>query len=161
MMEGEAEQVPASAHEAVTKLNVVNVRPVHVHAERLAEGGIVEGIDIDVRMAHAVGPGHFANRFDYSVGVLDAEGEQIADLDIAIEVQFVVTDESYVVPDDAAEFIAQTTGLFSAWPYAREALQSLTTRLQLDPVVLGLLPRGATEPLAATRVARSSPDAAE
>lgn len=103
-------------------------------------------------MAHAVGPGHFANRFTYVVGVLDSEGQRVADLDLAIEVQFVVSDHEYVVPDDAAEFITATTGLFSAWPYARELIQSLMGRLQLDPVVLGLLPRGATEPLSASKI---------
>lgn len=63
-----------------------------------------------------------------------------------------VDDGDYVMTDAAADVLCSTTGLFAAYPYARELAQSLTTRLQQDPLVLGLLPRGGTTPAAVTRV---------
>jgi hypothetical protein len=139
-------------------------------AEGTPAGATASTVTFDVDLAFAAEEGIFGNRFDYRFEVLaepgdDERGEFLARIQFSLLVDFRV-DEGYTPPTDAADHVASTTGYFAAYPYARELLQSLTARLQIDPVVLGLLNRGTLRPgsvsvVSSTWQGHREPDAGE
>lgn len=81
--------------------------------------------------------------------------EPVASFRFTFQVDYEV-DAGYRVASSDASAITRTTGLFAAYPYARELLQNLSGRLQLDPLVLGKLMRGEVRPAGITRVERGA-----
>lgn len=141
------------ARELLSHVDMIGVRASTIQAE-LAEGipagATPSAVTFDVDLAFAADDGVFGNRFDYKVEVLaepgdDERGEFLARIHFSLLVDYRV-DDGYTPPTDAADHVASTTGYFAAYPYARELLQSLTARLHIDPVVLGLLNRGTLRP---------------
>jgi hypothetical protein len=146
----------AAARELLQHAELVNIMPISISAsvrdglrDRAADNARVR-----VEPSYSAGQGMMANRFRYLIELLDGADELVAELDFTVQVDYDV-DPEYTPADDAADFVAATTGSFAAYPYARELAQDLTTRLQLDPLVIGLLPRGADRPDRVTQVARS------
>lgn len=150
-----SEETLAQAREILEKSELVNIRPVELSARSLDLPG--RGIDVQVRthVEFSVDVGLMANRIRYEIGLTDADGERVAEVSFTFQVEYDV-EPGYEPPADGADFIAGTTGVFGAYPYARELAQNLTTRLQHDPLVLGLLPRGAGRARTVTQVARRS-----
>ncbi len=95
-----------------------------------------------------------ANKFTYSLDLVENE-ELLASLGFTVLVEWDV-DEDFEPSAAAADHICNSTGYFAAYPYARELVQSLSTRLQLDPLVLGTLARGTKQPSGISAVHRSS-----
>lgn len=149
------ERVMAAARELVSHLELVNVAPVKVSASLVDEVGGRQPTDVrfTVESSYSAGKGTMANRFRYQITLVDEEASPVAELDFTLQVDYDVEPE-FEPDEEAAEFVTSTTGMFGAYPYARELAQNLTTRLQLDPLVLGLLPRGTSQPASITRVAR-------
>lgn len=161
------------AREILSHVEMIGVRASTIHAE-LAEGvpagATATMVMFDVDLAFAAEDGVFGNRFDYRFEVLaepgdDERGEFLARIQFSLLVDYRV-DEGYIPPADAADHVASTTGYFAAYPYARELLQSLTARLHIDPVVLGLLNRGTLRPgsisvVSSTGEGHRGPDAGE
>lgn len=148
--------VVQAAQELLRHAELANVAPTELSA-RLSEessGGQPTRAQLTTEFSYSASKGFLANRFQYQIDLLDDEERLFAQLDFTLQVDYSV-DPDYEPPQDAAEFVTVTTGLFAAYPYARELAQNLTTRLQLDPLVLGFLPRGATAPANMTHVRRS------
>lgn len=145
----------AAARELLDHSEIANVTPVNITASLVDEapGGEPIGVRLTLEPSVTVGLGSMANRFQYQIDLLDEAEATVARLDFTLQVEYEIADD-YEPDQEAAEFIARTTGLFGSYPYARELAQNLTTRLQLDPLVLGLLPRGMSEPKQVTWVRR-------
>jgi len=57
-----------------------------------------------------------------------------------LELHYEVTDEfKGELSDSVVEMFGRTNGVYNAWPYIREAFQSLTVRLGLPPFTLPLM----------------------
>lgn len=148
------EEVRTDAREALQRIQVVNVAPVAISAELLDADRPAEGITYSVELQFRHGAGFFENRFRYDIKVVDAEKVPVAELAFTLRVEFDV-ESGYELPEGVPEFLTETTSYFAAYPYARELAQGLTTRLQLDPVVLGLLHHGSLDPSAVASVGQS------
>lgn len=132
----------------IENTELVDVRPIRMTAELdddLSPDAVVE-TTFSVVFAFASGPGSFRNKFDFAFDLLDAAGEAIGAVSFSLVVEYAVGDADYEPTEEAADFFAGTTGYLAAFPYARELFQSLTSRMQFDPLVLGLLRRGTHEP---------------
>ena len=135
----------AEAKLALEHIELVNVVPTHISARTTENPRPGCDVRYQVSAQISVAAGLFGNRFRYEIELLDEADEATAVLDFELQVEYDV-EEDFELGRDAAEFLARTTGLFAAYPYARELAQTLTTRLQQDPLVLGLMPRGAMGP---------------
>ncbi len=155
-----SERVLAEARDALAHVELINVVPVEISATSRGNPRPAATVRVDVTSQFQVGVGVFGNRFRYDIELLDQDEEPTADLDFTLQVEYDV-EEDYEPTSEAAEFLAGTTGLFGAYPYARELAQNLAARLQQDPIVLGLMPRGATVPRAVTRIERSAGHASD
>ncbi len=101
---------------------------------------------MNLAMSFAADEGIYGNRFDYSFVLKgDDEDEPLGTIEFSLVLDYDV-DEDYEPGLEAADFVTSTTGYFAAYPYARELFQSLASRLQFDPVVLGLIKRGTLRP---------------
>lgn len=160
--EAPSPELRSQVEDVLRHSDLVNVAPISVAASVAEDRRDLEAdkIGLSVAMAHHSGPGEMENRFRYRVALLSADDIELAVIEFILRVEYDV-EEGYEPPAEAVEFIADTTGRFAAYPYARELAQSLTTRLQFDPVVLGLMPRGVQKPRGVSRVVRSVADAPE
>lgn len=149
--EGQCDQMAAAeppideAQVALDHIDLINVVPRSIHAEAHDNPNACSDVRYQVEAQYTIGPGFFGNRFRYQIELIDQEEEPTATLDFELQVEYDVS-EDYEASHDVAAFLTQTTGIFAAYPYARELAQTLTARLQQDPLVLGLMPRGATGP---------------
>lgn len=92
-------------------------------------------------------------------GIVDQElgdsagstGRALAQMDIGILVQFAMQPGAEPEPDVVAAFMEQNTN-FMVYPYLREAVQSISNRLGLDKIVLGLWLFNEDEPQGSTAV---------
>lgn len=152
-------EVVEQAKQILQHAELVNVHPVEVRASRTEATGIARDIRVEATAEYSVASGAMSNRFRYRLEILDDGEQTLAEIDFTLQVDYEV-EADYEPSGEGADFLAGTTGLFAAYPYARELAQSLTTRLQLDPLVLGMLPRGASSPSAISQFARhNGPDA--
>ena len=136
----------ASARELLENCNIADIRPVHIEANLTSPiTRKYSKVGFDSTLEHAVGPGVFRNRFGFKFALADDDDESVAELGFVLIVEWAV-EEGYTPSAEAAEYVAQTTGYFAAYPYVRELAQSNAARLGLDPLVLGILNRDETRP---------------
>lgn len=143
-------QPTSATRELLAACQLSDVRPTRILAEVLAEGfRSVTSLGFVPKLEFFVETGQFSNRFSYHFDLNDAGGETVAIVEFILVLDWNVPVD--FTPDrSAAEFLTRTTGYFAAFPYARELLHSLTTRLGVDPVVLGALNRENLAPTAVT-----------
>ena len=151
------EQLKARMQVMLDRCELANVRVVEFSAKR-HEGG-VEAADarFSSEVSYAVGETFMANRFSWQVDLVDGGGSTVAELAATFVVEYQVLD-GFEPDEEAADAIAGSTGFFAAYPYARELFQSHTARLQLNPLVLGMLLREASQPRTVTAVKVSAID---
>jgi hypothetical protein len=101
-----------------------------------------------------VEPPRFACRFLHRVALMDESQDRLAGVETALLLEFTIEGEEHP-PSDAVRTYIDRNALFLAYPYLREAVQSMTLKLGLDPVVLGVLDRGEGHPTEATLTPRS------
>ena len=77
--------------------------------------------------------GQVLYRYDLKVEFLDGDGGRVAELELTGVLLF-----TYETPtaEPVLDFFGVTNGLAMAWPYMREATQSLASRLGLHGVIL-------------------------
>lgn len=120
-----------------------NVHLLKMSAERFSPRSPTSVL-LSSNTAYAVDENMFANKIEWEAK-LTIEDDVVAEMAATFWVDYEVR-EGFVPDDEAAEKIATTTGFFAAYPYVREFFQSTCGRLQLDPLVLGMLLAGSTEP---------------
>lgn len=147
------------ARSALDRIDLMNVVPVSIHADAHDNPNACSDVRYQVEAHFSVAPGFFGNRFRYKIDLLDDAEEPTATLDFELQVEYDV-EEDFELGREVAEHLTRTTGLFAAYPYARELAQTLTARLQQDPLVLGLMPRGAVGPARVSGGGRSRHPAA-
>ena len=87
----------------------------------------------------------FRNRYVWKAELVDSSAAPVAELNATLEVEYDIR-EGFEPDTEAADAVASSTGFFAAYPYVRELFQSSTARLQIDPMVLGMLLAGSTQP---------------
>ena len=100
-----------------------------------------------------VEPPRFSCRFSQHVTLKSETNEALAEVEIVLVVDFALDEGPDLDPDAVAAHVDRNI-YFIAHPYLREALQDATTRLGLDPVILGVLAREDARPAEVTLVPR-------
>jgi len=126
------------ALEMLKRCDIANVRLSSFQANRRDGAGDAVRADVKVEIGYVAAEGLFANKFDWNVGLVDENEALVADMSATFIVEYRVA-EDFIPDQEAAGHISGTTGYLAAYPYAREFFESTTARLQLDPLVFGLL----------------------
>jgi hypothetical protein len=102
---------------------------------------VVADVDLETEPALVrILPNDLSLWFEHRVRCRDAEGEVVADIEAAVVANFdVCGDVDLDLP--LASCFADTNGAFMAWPYTREAIQTMSVRLGLAPITVGILRR--------------------
>lgn len=124
---------------------ISNVHVTEFSAKRFGVEASPPKINVTNEVSFFVSSVAFANRYVWEVELLDESGAVVAELSATVVVDYEVQD-GFEPDEEAAGMIAESTGFFAAYPYVRELLQANTSRLQLNPVVLGLLMKGDQKP---------------
>lgn len=127
------------------KCEISNVYATDFSASRVSGSSEPVTVRASNEVSFHVSETSFANRYEWSVQLVDSDGAPVADLAASVVVDYSVMD-GFAPDEEAAAMIAETTGFFAAYPYVRELFQSNTARLQLNPLVLGLVMRGTQMP---------------
>ena len=121
---------------AVADLMSVSLRMVEAQLPEPSEiTGPVE-LDISWETTHQQSPPDSV-RYTYRLVVASAEAHGLH-IECAFELTYGVPDRIEPTADDLEAF-GEVSVSFSAFPYARELVQTLTTRASLPPLVLGTL----------------------
>ena len=146
-IQGPPPELLAAARDLLDHCEIADIRPASMAAQ-LEEGASPADESVSAAIELASGylfeKGTFSNRFEFLVKVFTIEQRPLATFRLDLIVDYRV-DDDYAPSSDAAEFVASTTGLFAAYPYAREMLQSMSMRLRLEGLVFGLMRRGEIE----------------
>lgn len=148
------EQLIARMQTMLAHCELSNIRAVEFSGKRLEDGGEPARANVSSEVAYGVSDSFMANRLSWRVELMDEAEVAVAELTATFVVEYDLL-EGFEPDQQAAEGIANSTGFFAAYPYARELFQSQTARLQLNPLVLGLLLQGASQPRAVTAVSLS------
>jgi hypothetical protein len=140
-------QLRARVQKLLDHCELTNVRLVEFTAKRHDIGREPVSAKVASETAYVVDDSLFANRYVWQVNLIDEDENSVAELAATLVVEYDVFD-GFEPDSEAADAVANTTGYFAAYPYVRELFQSQTARLQLNPVVLGMLLRGSSQPRA-------------
>lgn len=147
-----------AARDLLSHSDIGDVRPVLIDVELLVDDPEpIATVSFEPVLEHASGEGAYRNRFTFAFEFKGSADDVIARMKFVLVVDWAVAEE-FTPSDEAAGFVAATTGYFAAFPYARELAQSCTARLGLDPLVLGTLNRGSLKPGAISTVVRPRRD---
>jgi len=91
---------------------------------------------LDMWQVPAEGEGHAAGGAD------DNEREEVASITLVMGTLYSVAGESFDFSDDETQAFAETTAHFAMFPFIRQQVHDLTSRLGLPPLVLPMLKIG-------------------
>lgn len=121
---------------ARVELVAVSLRNVHARLPALVQpDGPVE-LEVFWETAHTSSEDDQLT-FVHRIEITSAEPDGLS-VEAAFELVYLIDDASDLDGDDLQAF-AEVSAAFSAHPYARELIQSLTVRASLPPLVLGTL----------------------
>jgi hypothetical protein len=137
-------------------VEIANIRTVECSAVLKSERiGQPRYTNLSIKPEFFARKGSMANRFEYLVEVEDIDGADLAEISFTIVIDYSVASD-YEPDHAAADAVCATTGYFAAYPYARELIQAMAGRLQLDPLVVGFLRAGHAAPRGVTVVSPSA-----
>lgn len=96
-------------------------------------------------------------RFSHRFVALTEDGSKVARIRADHLVRFDLADGPDLSPETIAVW-AETNVFFMMYPYLREAVQSMSIRIGLDPIILGVLRRDELRPAGRTELVRSNGD---
>lgn len=104
----------------------------------------VDGVQLQVKPQIRFVPEGFECRFETRARLFDGNRGKLATIDVDIVASFTLPDQDENLA--ALEQFMQQVGYFVVYPYVRETMQSLATRLGLGAITLGLLQTGPEGP---------------
>ena len=133
----------------LARCEMSNVRVLEFSAKRFDEHSEPSVAHMTSETSYLVNDQAFRNRYVCAAELVDDTGKPVAELKATLLVEYDIH-EGFEPDPEAADAIAGSTGYFAAYPYVRELFQSCTSRLQLDPMVLGMLLADSTSPRGVT-----------
>jgi hypothetical protein len=152
-----SEELQSRVRAFLSAVELVDIRPCAISAtveEAVIPGTHVASVEVNLAVSIAAAEGVYGSRFDYSFELQGSDdGRTLGRIEFSLVLDYSTTGD--FIPDrEAGEYLASTTGYFAAYPYARELFQSLAGRLQVDPIVLGLIRRNTLRPGKITVIGR-------
>lgn len=149
MTDKDTAELRRRAQHMLDHCELTNIRIIQFGAERFGPADAASAT-VSSETRYVVDDGLLANRFEWTAEFFDHDEAKVALLTATLLVEY-ETREGFVADSEAADAIAGSTGYFAAYPYVREVFQSNCARLQLDPLVLGLLMKDRTGPRGISR----------
>lgn len=119
----------------VAGVEVQWIEVVLLHAEKRSVNASND-FEVQIGGGNALAEDHFLSRFEAKASVTDADGDDAAQLQVALIIKF----SSETVPDEElVERFSRSTGVMMATPYLRENLASLAQRTNVEGVLLPLV----------------------
>lgn len=126
-----------------------NVSLRAVHTKRIAGELLQPGFEppltysINVQPSYTRVDDHLAYEFSYRVTASgkpgeDADEEPVAELEVTLVLVYQLTSDVELADDELGAF-GSVMGTFTAHPYLREAVQSLSVRIGLPPLTLDVV----------------------
>ncbi|MEU5963879.1 hypothetical protein ABZ777_21975 [Micromonospora parva] len=148
----------AALRDFVSRTDLVDVRVTKWHAELLTENTVEVGeLELKVTSAFRYRGDGFDTRFSVEAPLASPGGEDmVASIQLQIVATFSLSEDDR--PDRLLmrKFMDQVA-LFVAMPFIREGLHSLSTRIGLEPITIGLLHQGKGSPSTAWSNKRNPP----
>lgn len=154
MSENDDELLEQRVRTMLNHCEIGNIRALEFAAQRFEAQSAPVTAHITSETSYQVNESAFRNRYTWRAQLVDEDDAPVAELNATLLVEYDVH-KGFEPDAEAAAVIAGSTGLVAAYPYVRELFQSSTARLQIDPVVLGMVHAGTTQPRAVT-MTRSS-----
>lgn len=151
MSETEDELLKERVRSMLARCEMSNVRVLEFSAKRFDEHNEPSVAHMTSETSYLVNDQAFLNRYVCAAELVDDAGKPVAELKATLLVEYDIH-EGFEPDPEAADAIAGSTGYFAAYPYVRELFQSCTSRLQLDPMVLGMLLADSTSPRGVTLI---------
>lgn len=132
----------ASVASALRHLQIEGIRTIELSAS-IDDGELPNEVQADaaVTSSYLSHPGFFSNRFEWEIRIIAQDSDElVGSIGFTLQVDYSVLDDFEVESHDA-EAIATHTGLFAAYPYARELVHSIGGRLGLTLPLMPLLRR--------------------
>lgn len=156
MTETGAESAPAvvadaevSLEEVVRTLDLLHVRTLKYSGELLAPRPRKPAtMEFSIVPAFRMRGRELDCKFEVAAPIKDGDGKALAALEVAIVATFSVPAETSLNKELIDQFIGKVA-LMVAMPFLREAVQSLTVRLGIPPLTVGLLKAGGLTPTSA------------
>lgn len=126
-----------------------NVRILEFSAKRFDDHSAPATAHMTSETSYQVNGDSFRNRYVWKAKLVDDTSAPVAELSATVLVEYDIW-EGFEPDAEAADAIASSTGFFASYPYVRELFQTSTARLQIDPMVLGMLLAGSTQPRGVT-----------
>lgn len=149
MPEDNDELLKERVRRMLARCEMSNIRVLEFSAKRFDEHTEPATARITSETSYLVNEDEFRNRYEWKASLLDGSAAPVAEVTATLLVEYDVH-EGFDPDTEAAGAIARSTGFFAAYPYVRELFHSCTARLQIDPMVLGMLLAGSTQPRGAT-----------
>jgi hypothetical protein len=145
----EEERFDGLLKELVQRAELTEIRYTKWHAELLVEEpGDVGEIEVKITHSLRVRGTTFDTKFEVDVPVLSEDEKDLARIEMAIVASFTLEGGEPPERKLVSEFIRRVA-FFVVMPFIRESLHSLSTRLGLEPITIGLLQQGSAMPVQA------------
>lgn len=144
----EGETLPV---DLVHKAELLDVRVVKWHGELLTKAPSsieTDEISISIESSFRVVEEGFDCRYNVKLPIV-SNGAHVANIEVATIASFKLPAGMEPSRDDVRAFMG-SVGYFVAMPFIREAVQTMSVRLGLDALTLGLLVQGQDSPASAT-----------
>lgn len=134
-----------SLKRVIAEVEIEDVRLVEVNAETKVRSPADSGaVDLLVNRTAAISEHQDKETF-FVVAKMrtqlvpeQAQEEPLVSIETSFEIRYRLPEGFHVDPDTLSTF-AETNGVYNAWPYWREFVQSMFARMGLPPVVLPVL----------------------
>ncbi|GGM20772.1 hypothetical protein [Micromonospora yangpuensis] len=150
--DGVGEQKAAAARDQalkdlVAQSDLTDIRVTKWHAELLSDGPEEVGeLDLKLSSAFRYRNGGFDIRFSVDAPLVSPGGEEkVASIQVAVVASFSL-DAGERPPRDLMKSFMDQVAFFVAMPFIREGLHSLSMRIGLEPITIGLLHKGKVAP---------------
>jgi hypothetical protein len=142
----------ASLAHLVQESELTDVRFDRFSGEVLSSGmpQPVSQLDLAITTSHRIHGEGFDCRYEARAPLRADDESTVAELNIAVVLSFTHTDDVPADKDAVSAFMDQVA-YFVAMPFIREGIQSLSVRLGLDALTLGMLGEGKDSPTTATQ----------
>lgn len=135
-------EIDSLVAEFLENVELLDVKFAKVSGEILAEADETPTqVELEIQAGYRVVDGQLHCRFNMGVPVKGADGALVARMDIAVVAAFALAAE-FKPAREAIDAFMQSNAFLMTVPFFREALQSMSIKLDLPAITFGLFRRG-------------------
>ncbi|WP_117209224.1 hypothetical protein [Allorhizocola rhizosphaerae] len=140
----------------VENSELLGIRTVKVHGERLSDDDASHAENMRIRITPNIKRRGdlFDCRYNFETRIFAPDDKPLAVIDIDLVATFEFATRAKVTAELVQRFVKEV-GYFVVFPYAREGIESIGTRLGIGTITLGILQQAGEKPISASFVPAS------